>query len=194
MAHRKITVENDQFRPCSWYVGIPICTNPLMVLDVVTVALVLWGGGMLFVMLGQATIGGGLTKAGAAAAFYIGMYLAGAALAAFVFVGGVLFGNRYAALYRIDAHGVYLEYMRGGIRALDRVFLPTTAFAVEPVRDPSRTVEKRIPWEAIRSLRIMEKPRVMVLRSKRGTLAKIYCPDVETLRHAEKLIRNNILQ
>lgn len=185
------TVENAPIKPFGWYVGIPLCTNPLIVLDVVTLASLLWGGGMLFVMIGQATIGDGLTRGAVIASFYVGMYLALAALAAFFLVGVFIFRNRYAALYRIDAHGIYCEYMRGGIRAVGKTGL-FSGFAVEPVRDPRKTVEKRIPWEDIGSLRVMENARVMVVRGKRGNLAKIYCPDDAVLQKAQTLIRNTI--
>lgn len=186
--------ESVPFKPYSWYVGIPICTNPLIILDVITVAAILWAGGMLFVMLGQATIGGGLTYDAVMASFFIGMYLALAALAAFVFVGGFLFGNRYAALYRIDAHGIYCEYMRGDIHAIGRIFLPGRGYAVSPVRDPHKTVEKRIQWESIRSIGVMEKQRVLVIRGRRGTLAKVYCPDAAVLQKAERMIRDALPQ
>lgn len=179
-------------KPYSWFVGIPICTNPIIALDAMLVAAVLWGGGMLFIMLGQATIGDGLTRGAITAAFHISMYLALAALAAYLFVGLLLLSNRYAALYRIDAHGVYCEYMRGSIRAVTRVFLPWRGFAVEPLREPSRTVEKRFGWNEIRSLQLMEGMRVIVLKGRRGTLTKIYCPDQSVFRDAAERLRNNL--
>lgn len=185
------TEENAPFKPFSWYVGIPLCTNPLIVLDVITLACILWGGGMLFVMLGQAAIGDGLTRDNVIASFYVGMYLALATLAAFLLMGIVIFRNRYAALYRIDAHGIYCEYMRGGIRAIGNPGL-FFGFAVEPVRDPRKTVEKRIPREDIRSLRVMGRARVIVVRGKRGNLVKIHCPDDAVLQKAQTLIRNTM--
>lgn len=184
------TPENASAKPYSWHVGIPICSNPLIALDVLVAAAILWGGGMLFVMLGQATIGSGLTRAAIKAAFHIGMYLALAALVAYFFVGGFLLANRYAALYRIDGHGVYCEYMRGSIRAVERVFLPWRGFAITPLREPNRTVEKRFPWQEIRSLQLLEGMRVIVLKGKRGTLTKLYCPDNAVFRHAVERLRS----
>lgn len=138
------SMNTPSMKPFSWYVGIPVCTNPVIAMDVFTVALTLWGGGTLFVVLGQATMGNGVTPQATKAACYIGLYLALATLAAYLFVGGFLCGNCYAALYRIDAHGVYCEYLRGDIQPTETVFLPTSGFAINPVRAPRRAVEKRI--------------------------------------------------
>ncbi len=180
-------------KPLSWYVGVPICTNPMFVLDVLVAAGALWIGGMLFVMLGQATIGSGLTRPSIFAAFFLGMYLAGAALAAFVFVGGFLFGNRYASLYRIGEAGIFCEHMRGGrIRPIAKPFIPLAGYAVEPVRDPVRSIARRIHWPDVRSLQIVEKMRTILVKGKRGTLLKIYCPDAALLAKAEAALRKHM--
>ena len=180
----------EQGKTLGWYVGVPICTNPMFLLDMLLLVCALWVGGMLFIMLGQATIGGGLTRGSVFAAFFLGMYLAGIALAAFVFVGGFLFNNRYASLFRIDKRGIYCEHMRGEIRALAKPRIPLGGYAVEPLRNPARTIEKRIAWNEIRSVQVLEKMRVLLLKGKRGTLLRIYCPDAALLQKAQALIEN----
>ncbi len=176
-------------KPLSWYVGVPICTNPMTVMDMLVIAGVLWVGGMLFIMLGQVTIGSGLTRSSIFAAFFLGMYLAGAALAAFVFVGGFLFSNRYASLYRIGEAGIYCEHLRGRIRPIGKPFIAFAGYAVEPVLDVTRSVVKRVQWNEVKSLQIVEKMRVIVVKGKRGTLLKIHCPDATLLAKAEAAIR-----
>lgn len=176
-------------KPLSWYVGVPICTNPMTIMDMLVVAGVLWVGGMLFVMLGQITIGSGLSRPSVFAAFFLGMYVSGSALAAFVFVGGFLFGNRYASLYRIGEAGIYCEHLRGRIRPVAKPFIPLAGYAIEPVRDPARSVVKRVQWNEVSALQLVEKMRVILVKGNRGTLLKIHCPDAALLAKAESAIR-----
>lgn len=176
--------EKEDSGTLRWFTGVPIVTNPLMALDVLSAAILVFGGALVFIAAGQQFIGDGLTyPALLASAAYAG-YLAAAVLAAFLFMGFFVLSNRYAALYRIDYRGVYCETMRGG-KALGKGggYLAFKPFPVEPM-SPSKSGSKLLVWGDIHGLQPIASMRVILLKGpKGGTIMKIYCPD-ETVYQA----------
>lgn len=155
-----------------WFAGVPVATNPIIVLDVVLAVVVVWLGASIFIGLGQHFIGDGLTFASLLASIVLAGYLALGILAVFFVVGFFILGNKYVALYRIDDRGVYIETMRGTKGGLRHA----KPFPVAPASHP-KSSSRLIAWGDISSTQAVSGMRVVMLKNEKGgTIAKVYCP------------------
>ncbi|MDL2210698.1 hypothetical protein LJC26_07845 [Desulfovibrio sp. OttesenSCG-928-O18] len=176
----------DETKGLRWYVGVPVVTNPIIALDVVLAALIVWLGASIFIGLGQQFIGEGLTFASFLASLVLAGYLAGGILAVFVLVGFAALGNKYVALYRIDERGVYVETMRG--RGVKGGLFHTKPFPVGPVTR-AKSAARLIPWADIAAIQPVPAMRTILLKNARGgTITKIYCPDEKVYADATTAI------
>lgn len=162
---------NSQLR---WFVGIPVVTNPIIVLDVSLAVVVVWLGTTVVVAAGQQFIGSGLTHASLMAAVMYAAYLAGAIIAVFLIAGIFALRNKYAALYRIDARGVYVETMRAN--EIKGEWFHTAPFPIGPIHRLKST-PRVFAWQDITGYQEVDSVRAITLKGKRGTLTKIFCPD-----------------
>lgn len=176
--------EKEDAKTLRWFTGVPIVTNPLMSMDVLSAAVLVFGGALVFIAAGQQFIGDGLTRPALMASAAYAAYIAGAMLAMFLFMGFFVLGNRYAALYRIDHRGVYCETMRGGKAAgKGGGYLAFKPFPVEPM-SPAKSGSKLLAWGDIHGMQPIASIRAILLKGpKGGTVMKIYCPD-ETIYQA----------
>ncbi len=158
-----------------WYVGVPIATNPLILVDMGTILALLWIGGLLSVVLIQLltarTLTGAQVQGAAAYATYLILFVAGAFL-----LVTVLLRNRYVALYRFDDEGAYCETIRKGRGPLQES-LHWRPFPVDPIVKPARSTKKSVPWGHVHTVQPMAGSLVLLLRAGRGTAMRVYCPD-----------------
>lgn len=171
-----------------WFTGVPIITNPLMAVDIIFFAVLVWICGTVFVAAGQFLIGDGLSHpALIASAAYAG-YVAGAIVAVFLFVG-VLLGNKYAALYKMDARTAYCETMRGAVRGEKSAFFRRKPYPIDPLLSPTKSRAKTVAWADVRGILPIPSLRTVILKGNRGgTILKVYCPDDETFAAAVRFI------
>ncbi len=166
-----------------WYVGVPICTNPLILLDLCTVSALLWA----FVVLAAASLqfffAGALTVVQIIGAVHFALYLVLLIWGIFFVVSLIFLQNRYAALYRIDKEGVYCENMRKGSISLGESF-HWKPFTVQPIIDPKKSTTKHFSWNDLKSARPLKEMRVILLKSERGAAMRVYCPDESVFESA----------
>lgn len=181
MTDTTIPPQSSEDASLRWFVGVPVVTNPFMILDILTLAVLAFGGAMIFITAGQELIGGGLSRSALMAAAAYAGYVGAAVIACFLGFGIALLGNRYAALFRLDDRGVYQEVMRGGRRAAPGSGpFACRPFALEPLVGSSRR-PRLLPWADIRGAQGVPALRTILLRGKRGgTAMKVYCPDEHT--------------
>ena len=173
-----------------WFVGIPVVSNPLMSVDILFTAAVTWICGTVFVAAIQFLIGDGLSYPALLASLTYAGYIAGAILAAFLFVGLFLLNNRYAALYKFENAHVYCENMRGTLRGKEVGFMRYRPYPIKPLLDPFKSSSKTIPWQDIYGVLPVPVFRAMILKGKRGgSLMKVYCPDDATYTAALGKVR-----
>lgn len=176
-----------------WFVGIPIVTNPMMSLDVLTAAILVFGGALIFIVAGQHIIGDGISRAALLASAAYAAYLAIAVIIVFLVMGLVILNNRYTALYRIDHRGVYCETMRGGKPAgKGGGFLAFKPFPVEPM-SPAKSGPRLLDWEDIHGMQSVDSMRAILLKGRKGgTAMKVYCPDEKTFLEAQAAVRTHL--
>lgn len=161
-----------------WFVGIPLATNPLILLDVFSVLILAWGV-MTVLLLGlQFVLGGYVDIRHPVEAISISGYVTAVFFLIFVLVAFVIQRNRYAALYRFEKDEVYCENLRAYPRPLESSVLPRwKGYAIEDVRDPIRSIAKCVKWADVRSVVSLEHLNVFLLKGKRSVLMRVYCPD-----------------
>ncbi|NLL37140.1 MAG: hypothetical protein GX256_06425 [Fretibacterium sp.] len=179
-----------------WYVGVPIGTNPLILMDFATVLVLVWAFAITAVVLLQLFFGHSLTGEHIQAAARLATRLVLLAAAGFAIISFLLLRNRYTALYRLDREGLYCENMRmgwgeGGLGELSKSF-HWRPFAVPPLRDPAKSVTKKVPWRLVDKVLPLEGTRTLLFKSGRGTAARVYCPDDGTFERALRFARAHI--
>lgn len=174
-----------------WYAGIPIGTNPLILMDIVTVLAILWGGTALTVTLLQIFFGDTLTGVHIQGAILFASYLALFVGSVFLAVSFLLFRNRYVALYRFDDNGAYCESMKRGFGPIGES-LHWRPFPVKAVNAPGRTVKKSVPWGRIQRVEPLEDMGVILLKAGRGTALRVYCPDSSIYEEALEFVREKL--
>ncbi len=174
-----------------WYTGIPIGTNPLILMDIATVLAILWGVTALTVTLLQVFFGDTLTGVHIQGAVLFATYLVLFAGSVFLAVSFLLLRNRYIALYRLDDDGAYCESMKRGFGPIGES-MHWRPFPVKPVNGPARTAKKSVPWERIQRVEPLKEMGVILLKAGRGTALRIYCPDSRIYAEALEFVREKI--
>lgn len=172
---------NDSEKQLRWFVGIPVVTNPIIALDVSLASVIVWMGATIVIAAGQQFIGSGLTYPALMAAVMYAAYLAGAIIAVFFIAGLFVLRNKYAALYRIDNKGVYVETMRA--TGVKNGLFNTRPFPIGPIHRHKST-PRTFLWKDITGYQPIDSMRALILKGKRGTLTKLYCPDEKTFQAA----------
>ena len=182
--------KKDEEPSLRWYVGVPVGSNPLILLDFATALIVTFLLGWLVILIAQLYFDG-----------YIGLsHLRGAAIVSldlcfllcifYAVVCFVVLRNRYAALYRFDVNGAHCDNMRAYPKALKRCFIHFRCYPIEPQREFSKNVERQARWGDVTKITELPELGVLVLRGKRGMLLRVYCPDENIYRSARNYIRN----
>lgn len=165
----------------SWQCGVPIVTNPLLFFDLIAALCIAWAVSWLALIGLQLCLEGRVTSTNVTQAAIVACWLSFVFIAVFAFVTLVLLHNRYAVSYHMDDAGVHCENMQGKIRAEHRSLMRWQPFAIEPVSEPTRSVERNVSWAEIS--RIQDIPSVHTLLFQddhKRTRMRIYCPDEQT--------------
>lgn len=180
-------------RGLRWYAGVPIGTNPLILTDIGTILVLLWGAAMLSVTLLQLILGGSVegshVQGAAVFATYLILFVGGA----FLVIAFVLLQNRYVVLYRFDDEKAYCESMKKGFRSMAES-LHWRPFPVEPPSGPTRSTAKSVLWRDVERVYPMADMRVILLRRGRGTAMRVYCPDRAVYEKALHFIQEKVPQ
>lgn len=172
--------EQEDSGTLRWRATVPMATNPFLLIEWCQFGLA--GGGLVLLTLsvGVRFTDGVLTMADiiiclrAAVAVLLGI------VAAFLAVSALLFGNRYYALYHMDAGGIYHESSRGQDESGTRFFLDLRPGPVQGAVTAARTSSRVLPWEKVRSFQNIPSMRVIVLRRGLWHMMRVYTPDAET--------------
>ncbi|RKJ78894.1 MULTISPECIES: hypothetical protein [unclassified Pyramidobacter] len=160
-----------------WFVGVPLGTNPLILLDFITLLAIAWVVSWGALVATQFVLGGYVDVSHYKGAAVVASYLSLIFIGFYGVICFIITRNRYAALYRCDRAAILCENMRCAPRALERQLLRFAPYPIEPVRAPIRSVERRALWKDVTKVRKIDDLRVIVLKGKRGTLMRVYCPD-----------------
>ncbi len=176
-----------------WFVGVPIATNPLILLDVVSVLCIAWGLMAIVLLALQLWFGGYLDRTHLTGAAWVSGYVTLVFTAVFVFAALLIQRNRYAALYRLEEGEAYCENLRARPVPQDRTMaFRWRGYPVEDVRSPLRSVVKRVVWGDVRRVQALEAMNVLLLRGRRGVLMRVYCPDAEHFGRARAFVEERL--
>lgn len=185
---KKVTLENlltphvpaEEADVLRWRAAVPLVSNPFLLLDFILFALC--GAGLvLFILLtGVGFTEGSLTLEDIRASVLFTAWIGAAIILAFVVLGLLCFRNRYFALFRFDAEGIYSEGCRGTDQRND-FFCPLVRPC--PVLEPlhgANVTSRHLPWRKVRSF--VDIPSMRVIHLKRGYwhMLRLYTPDTAT--------------
>ena len=173
------------FETLRWFVGIPIGTNPLILLDIVSVLFLAWCVMAVLLLCLQFFFGGYLDRTHLKGAAYVAGFVTLIFTGIFVLAAFVIQKNRYAALYRFEENQVYCENLRAFPHALRPFYLMRwRGYEIEPVEKSLRSVVKCVPWSDVGTISSIGKLHVILLQGRRGTLMRVYCPNEEIFTKA----------
>ena len=115
-----------------------------------------------------------------AGAFNIGGMLLVGIMLGFVLLSFVFFGNRYYAVYRMDASGIYHEGSRGHDEGKRGITLRCKPFPVTGAVVRVRTKSKLLPWHKVDRFQEIPSMRVIILRRSFWHMLRLHMPDAET--------------
>jgi hypothetical protein len=166
-----------------WFAGVPIGTNPLILMDLGMVLAILWAGSFVFLIFLQLLFGKTLNRIQISAAVGFASFLALFIIGAFLVISFLIFQNRYVALFRFDSEGVFCESIRKGPGSF-RESMHWRPFPIEPVLNAAKSVTRMVPWGRIHTLEPAAGLQVIFLKGTKKTLMRIYCPDQNTFEQA----------
>jgi len=169
--------QDDGNAALRWFTGVPLGTNPLILLDFVTLLAIAWVVSWGALVATQFVLGGYVDVSHYKGAAVVASYLSLIFIGFYGVICFIITRNRYAALYRCDRTAILCENMRCAPRALERRLLRFAPYPIEPVRSSIRSVERRALWKDVTKVQKIDTLRVIVLKGKRGTLMRVYCPD-----------------
>ena len=169
--------------------GVPLGTNPLILLDLGTVLAISWTVTWAALLMLQLVLGGDVDSSHFRGAATVANYLTLVFLALFVIICFLIMRNRYAALYRFDPEGIFCDNMRANPRARDGRWIHFRGYPIEPDVQPIRSAERHAYWEDVTKVQPVEEMKVILLKGRRGVLMRVYCPDdavyAQALEYAE---------
>lgn len=173
-----------------WYAGVPLGSNPLIFLDFVSLIAVVFMIGWFVVLAAQFYFDGYVAREHLWGAAVISADLCFLFAVFYAAVCFVALRNRYAAQYRFDENGVLCDNMRCFPRALRWKPVHFRCYPIEEPKDFSKNIARRTAWADVTRVSELPELRVLVLRGKRGTLQRVYCPDEETYAAAREYVRD----
>ena len=160
-----------------WYAGVPVGSNPLILLDFFTImvisAVLCWG----ILLLAQFYFDGHVALPHLYGAAVIAFDLCLLFSAFYVIVSFIVMRNGYVARYRLDMTGAHCENIKCRPKATVPGFFHFCCYPVAEPQTYSRCVEKHVSWADVSSFAELRSLRVLILKGRRGTLMRIYCPD-----------------
>ncbi|MGP1413441.1 hypothetical protein [Pyramidobacter piscolens] len=167
-----------------WFCGVPVLTNPLILIDLFAAAVTLWFATVLVMALAQVMFGAGaLQGSHLAAASIYASYLTLLALLLFAVVCAVFYRRGYVMFYRFEQNGVFMETIRAR-NVSGTAGFHARPFAVEEPAEVVRSVTKDVSWDDVKGVKELRGMKSFQLRGKWGRLAQIYCPDGDVYRRA----------
>ncbi|MDD2206342.1 MAG: hypothetical protein WCQ97_07535 [Aminobacterium sp.] len=164
-------------KPLSWETGIPMLSNPFVLIEFIIFALFIWivvtGIGVIAIF----GLSGVFTIYALWLAIKVGGFAALMFSGVFVLVSLLFFSNRFYGRFYLDREGVLYVTVRG--RAVSHAPLfATRPFPVSDL-DVTKRAEKRVYWNRVDTIEPFEKWRVIGLKKKNKTVLRLYCPDKE---------------
>ena len=175
-----------------WTSGVPVGTNPLILLDFLTIEAVVFLLSWLILLAAQFYFDGFVHLSHVRGAAVIALDLCLLCALFYVVVAFVVLRNRYAAVYRFDENSARCENLKCFSKAADSALVHVRAFPVEPPQSWSKSVEKQVTWADVTDVTELASLRVLLLKGRRGTLMRVYCPDGETYAAALRFARERI--
>lgn len=172
-----VTSESSGEKQLRWFVGVPLGTNPLILLDFGTLLIIAWGVSWVALLLLQFVMGGGIELAHLRDAAAVASYLTVVFTGLYLLICFIIMRNHYAALYRFDGSGIFCENMRCHPKPLHRALIRFQPFEIEPQQTSIRSVERTLSWHEVTRIQLLTELHVLVLKGKRGTLMRVYCPN-----------------
>lgn len=167
----------EPHRRLDWYIGVPLGSNPLILLDLVSLLAVAFVLCWVVLLAAQFWFDGFVELGHLWAAAIVAAHLCLLFTAFYVIVCFVVLRNRYAAQYLFDYEGARCHNLRCFPRALERRLLHCRPYAIEPPSDVTKSIEKFVPWTDVTQVTEIKELSVFVLRGRRGSLMRVYCPD-----------------
>ncbi len=172
----------------AWYAGVPLGSNPLILLDFLSLLAVSFMICWFVVLASQFYFDGYVERAHLWGAAVIAADLCFLFTIFYAVVCFIALRNRYAAHYRFDENGVSCDNLRTFPRALEWKILHFRAYPIVEPRDYSKNISKHTAWDDVTRVTELPELRVLVLRGRRGTLQRVYCPDEKIYAAAREFI------
>lgn len=173
----------------TWYMAVPIITNPVYIFATLCTAAGVLVGSMLLILSVQLIVGDGIyNQAQVLAAFFIGIYSAGILILAFIFIGGVILGNRYATYYEVRENCILSQSMRiKGSRFIKDYFFARPYKISSPTLN-QRSHEKKIFWDEVTKVRAVPQLYMVTLQGKNMSMV-IYFPDTHIMARTVNILQ-----
>lgn len=166
-----------------WTAGVPIGTNPIILLDIAKLSLLLWCSVVLLVGLLQFFFAGTFSGGQIRTAMGLANRLVALTGAVFLIVAFLCLHNRYIVLCRLDDEGAYCESFRGGWGPLSES-LHWRSFSINRPLDTRKSVRRAVPWTCLNEVRPQRRTRTILLRKGSSTVLRLYCPDERLFEQA----------
>ena len=176
-----------------WFVGVPILTNMVILVEILLFVVLLWLLSAFGVVAIQWVVAGAPALALPAAVSFACTLSAGFALL-FALIVLFFYRNRYIALYNLDEDAISCESMMNWQGSIGESF-HFRPFFVEPCYVPHRSVTKKIFWTDVMRVEPIENMRTLILRGgarKKAVLMRVYCPDNECYEKAFDAVKRRI--
>lgn len=163
-----------------WEAVVPIATNPFILVELIQMAIVGAGVGLVVMASGLWLVGGGIMPGdlalllGAASLFFLCIAVL------FIAIALLPFGNRYYVLYNMTQAGVYHRLTRGHDESGTRFAFVMRPFPVIGFVSGKKTKEKELPWEKVDHFVNFSAMRSILLKRGRWHMMRLYTPDTET--------------
>ena len=173
-------VSHDGKNSVQWEAVVPIATNPFILAELLQTSLIGAGVALSIMATGVWFWGGGLHPGD------VGLMLGGAAVffvavsCVFLFLGFVLFRNRYFALYHLTPGGIYHQAVRGRDESGSPFLLGMRPLPVVGAVTGKKPREKDLPWEKVDRFVEFESMRSVQLKRGRWSMLRLYTPDPAT--------------
>ena len=174
------TETKDTGQRLRWRVVVPMGTNPFLVLDFFLFALM--GAALVLAVFvsGVWMMDGLVAVKDIQTSFSFAFFVFLGIMAGYEALALLAFGNRYFALYQLDADGIYHEGSRGSEKGGLGGFWRMRPYPVIGEIQAVRTKERTLAWNKVD--RFQHIPSMRVIHLKRGLwhMLRLYTPDAET--------------
>ena len=172
----KILTEDPTDGSVRWGVGVPLITNPFILVDLARFVLV-----AMFVILVMAAIpqwayAGEFTETQVLAICRLCLWGAALFAIAFAIIGGLFFRNRFYAVYVLNDRHIYYENVKGRDGGFFFIW-NCRPFPMEGSLDVARRISREISWSKVDSFVDFPGMRTILLKRGMWEILKLYTPD-----------------